>query len=236
MNRIVSWFSCGANSAIATYLAVKEYGLGNVEIVYCDTGGEHPDSMRFLLDCEQWFGKPITILKNEKYIDHMDLWEKEKFINSPNGARCTVELKKTLRFAYQQADDKQIFGYSLDEKHRAERFNQNFPEVDTDFILIRNGLQKKDCLGLLMKTGIELPMMYKLGFNNNNCIGCCEGGKGYWNHIRIHFPEHFERASKIERSLGHSITGTYLDELKPNEGRHDEPVLSCDFVCQTTNI
>jgi hypothetical protein len=231
--RIISWFSCGANSAIATKLAIKKYGLDRVEIVYCDTGGEHPDSMRFLLDCEQWFGKKITILRNDKYTDHMDLWEKEKFISSPFGARCTVELKKTLRFAFERADDIQIFGYSLDEKHRAERFNAHFVEVETDFILIDEGLQKSDCLGMLSNTGIELPMMYKLGFNNNNCIGCCKGGKGYWNHIRKHFPEHFERASKIERQLDHAITGVFLDELPPNAGNHKEPVLSCDFLCQT---
>jgi hypothetical protein len=233
MSRVIAWFSCGANSAIATKLAIKKYGLERVEIVYCDTGGEHPDSMRFLLDCEEWYGKKITILRNEKYTDHMDLWEKERFISSPAGARCTVELKKALRFKFEQPDDIQIFGYSLDEKHRADRFREHFVEVKTDFILIDEGLQKKDCLGILSTSGIELPAMYKLGFNNNNCIGCCKGGKGYWNHIRKHFPEHFERASKIERELGHSITGVFLDELDPKAGNHNEPVLSCDFLCQT---
>jgi hypothetical protein len=234
--RIVSWFSCGANSAIATQLAIKKYGIDRVEIVYCDTGGEHPDSIRFLMECEQWFGKKITILKNEKYIDHMDVWEKEAFINSAYGARCTVELKKALRFAYERPDDIQIFGYGLEEKHRAERFREHFIEVKTDFILIDQGLQKKDCLGLILKAGIDIPMMYKLGFNNNNCIGCCKGGKGYWNHIRKHFPEHFERASKLERKFGYAMTDVYLDELNPNEGRHNEPVISCDFLCQSYDI
>jgi hypothetical protein len=234
--RVISWFSCGANSAIATYLTIKKYGLENVDIVYCDTGGEHPDSMRFLMDCEEWYGKKITILKNEKYEDHMDLWVKERFISSPQGARCTVELKKKVRYSYERLDDIQVFGYSLDEKHRADKFATNFPEVTTDFILIEKGIQKKECLGLLAKTGIDIPMMYKLGFNNNNCIGCCKGGQGYWNHVRKHFPDWFDRASKIERELGHSITGVFLDELDPNAGRHDINVPTCDFLCQTIDI
>ena len=234
--RVVSWFSCGANSAVATKLAIKKYGLDRVEIVYCDTGGEHPDNIRYLSECEAWFGKPIQVLRNEKYTDHMDLWEKERFISSPQGARCTVELKKALRIRYQQVDDIQIMGYSYDEKHRADRFNANFPEVYTDFILIDEKLQKKDCMGIMSGIGIELPVMYRLGFNNNNCIGCCKGGKGYWNHIRKHFPKHFERAAKIERINKHSITDTYLDELDPNAGSHKEPVLSCDFLCQSLDL
>jgi hypothetical protein len=233
MERVISWFSCGANSAIATKLAIKKYGIDRVEIVYCDTGGEHPDNTRFLNDCEKWFGKKITILKNEKYTDHMDLWVKEQFINSPFGARCTVELKKALRLKYQLPDDIQVFGYTVDEIHRADRFKTNFPDVICDFILIDHNLQKKDCLGLLIREGIDIPVMYKLGFNNNNCIGCCKGGAGYWNKIRRHFPEWYNRASQIERDIGYAINDEYLDELDLNKGRHDENVPSCDFLCQS---
>jgi hypothetical protein len=233
--RVISWFSCGANSAVATKLAIKKYG--DVEIVYCDTGGEHPDNMRFLMECEQWFGKPITILKSE-YKDHFHVWQKERYINGIAGARCTVELKKRLRFKYQHIDDIQVFGYSAEEKRRAKRFNDNFPEVKTDFILIEQGIQKSVCIGLLYDHGINLPEMYKLGFNNNNCIGCCKGGAGYWNHIRKHFPEQFKRASELEREIGHAICKVkekpvYLDELDPQAGNHRIENISCDFVCQS---
>lgn len=237
MSRVIAWFSCGANSAIATKLAIQKYGIDRVEVVYCDTGGEHPDNMRFLMDCEAWFGKKITVLKSDKYESHFDCWDKKGFIKNQYGAECTAALKKVLRFKFQRIDDIQVFGYSVDEKHRAERFNTTFPEVQTDFILIENELQKSDCLGILSKAGIEMPAMYKLGFNNNNCIGCCKGGMGYWNHVRKHFPEHFQRAAQIERKLGHAINKdekgpVYLDELDPKRGKHDENVPSCDFLCQ----
>lgn len=35
--------------------------------------------------------------------------------------------------------------------------------------------------------------MYDLGYANNNCIGCVKGGIGYWNKIRIDFPEESDR-------------------------------------------
>lgn len=239
--RVVSWFSCGANSAIATKLAIKKYGIERVEIVYCDTGGEHPDNIRFLTECEEWFGKKITILKNEKYKDHFDVWEKTGWINGIAGARCTVELKKVLRFQYQRPDDIHVFGYSAEESGRAERFNEHFPECTTDFTLIDEKLQKSDCVGLLMREGIDIPVMYRLGFNNNNCIGCCKGGAGYWNHIRKHFPDHFNRATELERQTGHAMVKengmpTFLDELNPKTGNHKQENISCDFVCQQVEL
>lgn len=64
------------------------------------------------------------------------------------------------------------------------------PEIMGRFPLIEAGLQKEDCFAALQAAGIELPVMYRLGFDNNNCIGCPKGGNAYWNLIRKHFPEY----------------------------------------------
>ena len=66
-NRIVCWFSCGAASAVATKLAITQYGKDNIVIARCIVREEHPDNDRFASDCEAWFGMPITNLINEKY-------------------------------------------------------------------------------------------------------------------------------------------------------------------------
>lgn len=47
--RTLSWFSAGAASAVATKLMLAE---APCEIVYCETGAEHPDNERFIADCE----------------------------------------------------------------------------------------------------------------------------------------------------------------------------------------
>ena len=57
MSRAVVWFSCGAASAIASKLAVKKYK--NIDIVYCDAGGEHESNKKFLQNVENWIGKDI---------------------------------------------------------------------------------------------------------------------------------------------------------------------------------
>ena len=230
--RTVIWFSCGAASAVSAYLTLKH--TPDAVLAYCDTGGEHPDNMRFLQDVQRWLKKEVIILRNGKYKDHFDVIRKTRYVNGAKGARCTVELKKVLRFEFQRADDIQVFGYTCDEQDRADRFLKSFPEVDAKFPLIEKNFTKEMCLGFIERQGIELPAMYKLGFNNNNCIGCVKGGAGYWNRIRIMFPDRFKQMAELERELEHScIKGKFLDELDPNEGRHTEPKISCDFVCQS---
>lgn len=235
MKRTVIWFSCGAASAVSAYLTLK--ATPDAVLVYCDTGGEHPDNIRFLQDVQKWLEKEVIILRNGKYKDHFDVIRKTKYVNGVSGARCTVELKKVLRFEFQRADDIQVFGYTCEEQDRADRFIKSFPEVDARFPLIGKNFTKEMCLGLIKEVGIKLPAMYELGFNNNNCIGCVKGGAGYWNHIRKVFPDKFKQMAELEREVGHScIKGKFLDELRPEEGRHKEPKMSCDFVCQSELI
>lgn len=228
---VISWFSCGATSAIATKLALNQYN--DVRIIYIDTHSEHADSMRFLQDCENWFGQKIEIYSSQKYANHFDVIERKRFFNSPAGASCTLELKKKVRWRIEDCIkewDGQVFGYDISERHRAKRFREQYPNAKAIYPLIERQLAKSDCLALLKRVPIEIPMMYRLGYHNNNCVGCVKGKKGYWWKIKNDFPDVFERMAVLERELGHScINGCFLDELKPV----DLPPLveSCSLFC-----
>lgn len=89
------------------------------------------------------------------------------------------------------------------------------------------------CWSFLIALGVKRPVMYDMGYNNNNCIGCIKGGMGYWNKIRIDFPEVFESRAKLERDIGYSILkDCFLDELDPNRGRMSEEVMQdCNIFC-----
>ena len=95
-------------------------------------------------------------------------------------------------------------------------------------------MTKEEVHGIARELGDKRPFMYDLGYKNNNCIGCVKGGMGYWNKIRIDFPDVFESRSKLERIIGAScINGVYLDELEPNRGRLDDEVMEdCSIMCQ----
>lgn len=238
MSRVISWFSCGAASAYATYLAHQKYG-DRMEAVYCRVAEEHDDNMRFLKEFEQSTGIPIKIIGDESVeCSIYNVFRKRRFIKGQTGAPCTMVLKKDLRKAYQKHDDVQVFGYTVEEENRADRFIDSNNEVDTDFILMDNGITKEECKQFIIDRGIELPVMYKLGYANNNCVGCVKGGMGYWNAIRKDFPEAFTKMAKLEREIGHAINKdkdgpVYLDELAPNRGnfKRDMPG-DCGFTCE----
>ncbi|RML73278.1 hypothetical protein APX70_04692, partial [Pseudomonas syringae pv. maculicola] len=59
--------------------------------------------------------------------------------------------------------------------------------------LIDRGLGKEDCKAMIQRAGIELPVMYRMGYDNANCIGCVKSGEGYFRAIREDFPEQFEQ-------------------------------------------
>ena len=240
--RAVVWFSAGAASAVTAKLAIQDYqskGASELVIAYIDPGSEHVDNKRFVADCEDWFGYPVKRLKSDRYTDTWDVWEKRRFLVGPQGALCTTELKKMVRYAFQWPNDLQAFGYTAEERHRATRFEEQNPGVALWTPLIEHGISKRECLAIVANSGIALPAMYQLGYQNNNCIGCPKGGMGYWNKIRVDFPEVFWRMAALERELNHSIlkdkTGPiWLDELDPKRGRFkNEPMGECSLICAT---
>lgn len=241
-SRIVLWFSCGAASAVAAKLVLAESQGRPTEIVYIDTGAEHPDNARFLVDCQEWFGHEIRVLKSDRYDDTWQVWEHTRYLVGPTGARCTGELKKKVRFAFERRDDTQVFGFTADprEVRRANRFREQNIGIDLRTPLIERGLTKRDCLGLLERAAIAVPAMYLLGYQNNNCIGCVKGGMGYWNKIRRDFPDVFSRMSNLETELGHTMLRSNgrplpLMELDPLRGNYaDEVDIDCGLLCSVT--
>jgi hypothetical protein len=112
------------------------------------------------------------------------------------------------------------------------------PDFQHRFPLIERCLTKQDAHGILARYGIKRPAMYDLGYHNNNCVGCVKGGMGYWNRIRVDFPEVFASRAKLERDLGHTcLNGVFLDELDPNAGRNDSLITEeCGIFCFTNAV
>ena len=235
MKRIVCWFSCGAASAVAAKLAIAE-NAGKLPLVvaYTEVLEEHPDNKRFLAECEKWFGQEILILGNDYYKRSIYETFKTSAMNIRGAAPCTRVLKKQVRERFELPTDRQVFGYTAEEEERLNRFIDANNSVDIWTPLIDKGLMKTDCLAMLKNAGIELPMMYRMGYHNNKCIGCVKGGMGYWNKIKVDFPDQFQRMATLERHKGQTIfKDRYLDELKPTDGNYpQEQNIECSIFCQ----
>jgi len=231
--RRVAWFSCGAASALAVRLALKE---GPLEVVYCAVAEEHPDNLRFLADFEATLPRPVTVLRNAEYNGSIfEVFRRRGYINGVKGAPCSRLLKKGMRESYQRPGDVQVLGFCADEADRAEDFvDRN--EGRFEFPLIEAGIKHSDTLWMVERLGLRLPEMYRLGYGNANCVGCVKGGKGYWNKIREDFPERFQQFVQLEADLGYRVMARVsLADLKPGEGRHESIAMpSCGVFCEST--
>lgn len=248
MDRIVCQFSCGAASAVATKLALAQYGDRAI-VVNAFIEEEHPDNRRFADDCERWFGRPIVNLRDTKYnASAIKVFETVGYIKGPRGAACTTRIKRGLLRAFERPGDVLVLGYTAEEQWRLDDWRENWPDRPAIAPLIDRGLTKEDCKAMVLRAGIELPMMYMLGYDNANCIGCVKGGLGYWRAIREDFPVQFERVAQAEdkvaalhgenayilRHRSGPLAGKRfpLRELPAGKADRGEPLPSCGLFCE----
>ena len=233
----VCWLSGGISSLVAGYLVRDKVD----KFIYIDIEDQHPDTMRYIKDCGRILGKRVEILKSpygsvENAVRACGLFR----IVHTGFAPCTAWLKKRVRkeweYAHRDYEITYVWGFDVNEKQRANRLVETMIEFNHIFPCIERNLSKADNHGISAMLGLKRPVMYDLGYNNNNCIGCVKGGMGYWNKIRVDFPEVFEKRAKLERELNNKILKEcFLDELEPNRGRmSDEIMEDCSIFCMLT--
>lgn len=236
----VCWISAGVSSFVAGWLArdtIDEY-------IYIDIADQHPDSLRFIHDCQKALGRKIEHLQSSEYKCVEDCIKAYGHVGNLRTGfyPCTNWMKKRVRkkweYEHRDYDITYVWGMDLAEKHRADMIVETMIEFNHEFPLIDRGLSKADAHGICSRLGIARPKMYDLGYSNNNCVGCVKGGKGYWNKIRVDFPEIFEKRAKMEREIGntilHDMNGAiFLDELPPDAGRMSDEIMDdCSIFCQ----
>lgn len=222
------------------------YLAGNVdEWIYIDIADQHPDSMRFIKDIETAIGKEVRILRSRQYrtVEECVL-AFGGFKNAHNGfAPCTNWLKKRVRkeweYYHKDCELTYVWGFDGKETARAERTVEANPQAEHEFPIIEKGLSKQEVHGLFeLKFDFPRPVMYEMGYPNNNCIGCVKGGMGYWNRIRKDFPEVFKARAELERKVGMTMLKDrngfiYLDELAPDRGNINTEIFpDCTIQCQ----
>lgn len=176
----VCWISAGVSSFVAGYLARDTVD----EFIYIDIADQHPDSLRFIKDCEKALGKPIQIIKSEEYRSVEDCIRTFGRVGNLKSGfyPCTNWLKKRVRkkweWEHQNYDITYVWGMDLNEQHRASRLEETMQDYNHEFPLIDRQLSKADAHGICASLGIKRPAMYDLGYSNNNCKGCVKGGEG----------------------------------------------------------
>ena len=162
------------------------------------------------------------------------------YINGPKGAACTRQLKRLVRmqWEYEQPQDtklRYVWGMDYSEIDRLDGetgLRVKMPDQEHVCPLIDKRMEKADAHKVMKASCIKRPVTYDMGYLNNNCLGCVKGGMGYWNKIRRDFPPVFAKRAIMERIVKATClkesdgTRLYLDELDPNRGRNEKPMLA----------
>lgn len=92
-------------------------------------------------------------------------------MKGPQGAPCSKFLKRRLPDSWKQPGHVMVFGYTVEEADRLHDFRERNPDRPVIAPLIDRGLGKEDCKAMILRAGIELPFIYRMGYHNANCIG-----------------------------------------------------------------
>lgn len=202
--------SGGASSAIAWFRALDAYGPDAVTAHFADTNSEHPDTYRFLDDCQTHAGQPITRLHNNGETI-WDVFRATGFWSGNNrGCIASYKLKKQAltRAAETIASPETttiLLGLQWTEDDRIRRTTAALHPWKTDYPLTWSPrLQPCDVIDHLKKRGIDPPIMYDdyLAYPHNNCHGCCIlAGISQWAGVYKDFPHKFAEAEAHEQHV-----------------------------------
>ena len=224
MEKIAISFSGGRSSALMTKLVLDKYKRSEIEITFANTGFEHPDTLRFVNDCDRflfnnrvvWIESVVSSVKGEgvgfKVVDYetaarngepyiagvrkYGLWNQ----TSPG---CTSRLKiepmekylKTKGFIRgKNLNYWTAIGIRVDE---IDRVSVNYKENQIFYPLIDEGVSKREVL----KKCAALPFDLKIDEHYGNCVGCFKKSTRKLATIAKDTPEYFDKWKEIENEL-----------------------------------
>lgn len=211
MNHIAT-VSGGLTSAYCADMVLREHP--DARLVFTDTKWEDPDLYRFLRDLESRWGKSIEVVSDGRNPE--ELFRDEGILGNDRMPVCSRKLKAGTMQTWLKNNLPAVvyFGIDLSEAHRAEKIREHYGRgfggsVVCEFPLMRAGLfLDKDKIQSEIKNvwGIEIPRLYRMGFDHNNCGGgCVRGKKGHWKRLLEMLPDVYAERERMEREFRKNV-------------------------------
>lgn len=221
MKHVVS-FSGGAASWAAAKRVAERHGTQDMVLLFADTkgdsdnphDGEDEDLYRFLVEASENIGVPVTRISEGRTV--WKVFHDERFIGNHLADPCSKILKRQMldRWMRENCDATEVasyFGYTWEEIGRAETSIAFSPWPAFAPLCEPPEVGKADCYAMLAREGIELPRLYRMGFQHNNCGGfCIKAGLAQFAHLHRVMPEryryHEEREQELRDYLGKDVS------------------------------
>ena len=197
MKRIVASFSGGRTSAFMVLELIKKFGKENVDVLFFNTGAEHPKTYKFIRDFVNYFDIDLTCI--EVAVNHGGMGR--KFLNgwnivdvndmkwdmrlmrdvmakygrpSHNAAVCTRELKqytseRYVKHTYGVGNYEVWLGMRADEPRRVHVGRKGYR-----YLAEISDVDKEDVLDFWKQQPFDLEIKEHLG----NCVFCIKKSVG----------------------------------------------------------
>lgn len=195
----------GGLSSFAAAWEIKRQGF-NMELIFCDTLIEDEDLYRFLKETAVFLGLELTTLSDGR--TPWEVFKDVRYIGNSRTAPCSTFLKREIFRKYIEDGNYTpeetilVLGFDVTEAHRVERAKENWQPYGILAPLIERVAAKREALEALKKVGIEIPRLYKMGFQHNNCGGfCVRAGQAQFQKLLEIFPERYAEHEASEQKL-----------------------------------
>ncbi len=199
-----------------------------LELVFCDTEHEIPETYEYLNKIELFLNKPITRLKPKRSFE--DILATTNFLPSHKHRWCTGLLKnnslnnyvKMLRFMHNYTIIKLYLGIRNDEIFRISAAGQN-PYLIEIFPFVENNIYKNDVENILKNAGIGISDYYKWR-KRSGCYFCFYQSCMDWLRLYENHPDLYKRAMEYEYNdckeiksgrMGFNMDYSLRDMIKP---------------------
>lgn len=174
-----------------------------LELVFCDTEQEIPETYDYLNKIEIFLNKKITILKPEKSFDH--LYDIRKFLPSIVNRWCTGDLKirvyeKYIKSKYLKKNESAIIytyvGIRSDELGRG--ISNSNKRIIVKYPFQEFCISRDDIFKILYDVGINLPDYYRWR-KRSGCYFCFYQSPNDWLNLYENHPDLFFKAMEYEK-------------------------------------
>jgi len=176
------------------------------EMVFCDHGGDYPETYEYVKYMEKQ-GFPITVLKpNVQGFDNLpDYYEAKRCMPNRAWRDCTDKFKlRPQTKYYKQSGVTDIFiGFEAGEEKRVKSEFRFRAGIMASYPLIHDGVTREGCVEAIQKAGLKVP-------RRSCCWLCFNCNAAECRQMAVEHPNLWERRKRMKvESLRNSAERRY---------------------------
>jgi hypothetical protein len=231
--RHVVMFSGGLGSWATATRVAERHGAADLTLLFADTLMEDEDLYRFIEASAANIGGNLVRIAEGR--DPWQVFHDVRYLGNTRIDPCSRLLKREFLRRYLEAnfdvaDTTVYLGIDWTEAHRFKAAKPRWAPWRVEAPLCEKPYRmKQEFIRDLADAGIEVPRLYQLGHQHNNCGGFCvkQGQAGFANLLRT-MPERYRYHEQKEQEMGEFL-GKKVTILRDRSGGVTKPISLREF-------